>query len=657
MSTLKRARSLEVELTGYQQQYDLGIYTVPDHTYDTLMVELKDIYSKRPDWTPEVTVVDRIGTLGTGTTVKHSEPMLSLDNAFNLTDLTAFYNGVQSELGIVPEYTIEYKYDGLAVNLIYKDGLLVGGNTRGDGVSGDSVYHTASLMDGLPKRVGKEDLEVRGEAVMLKKDFETLNLSLEAAGKRTLVNPRNAAAGSLRLLDIQAAANRKLTFFPYGIIGKDFTSAQTAMRFLRRIGFRKVEEPVVVTTLQEIVERIDTIQKMRALLPVEIDGVVIKVNSLKHREKLGATAHHPRWAIAYKFPPEEVSSTLVGVDFQVGRTGVITPVGRIEPVFVGGVTVSNATLHNSNEILRLGLKIGDTVILRRAGDVVPQLVSTQGGGKKNIVFPTECPLCGSDVLRKEGEVAYYCTGGMECGGQFVGALEHFVSRKALRIDDLATKTIELLARHGLLTTLADVFLLTEEKLQGLEGLGPKRITTLLQNIRRSKTPSLDKFIYALGIKEVGTTTALNLARHFLTLPALQHAPYSELLNVNDVGVETANRVWDYFNTPETVGVVSALLAAGVVPQDMEAISHSLPKTTIVITGVFDKWKRSELMAMLQNTIPFNIKFSGKVTKDTAYVFIGHNAGSNADIAKRLKIPQVFESGVEEFIETLQGHSS
>ncbi|OOE67260.1 DNA ligase (NAD(+)) LigA [Salinivibrio sp. IB868] len=628
---------------------------LPDAEYDRLMQTLLAIEAEHPEWVTSDSPSQRVGgaPLSAFETVTHELAMLSLDNAFEPADLDAFERRLKERLSLDAEqavtYTCEPKLDGLAVSLIYENGELVQAATRGDGTTGENITHNVKTIRNVPLTLQKGDwptrLEVRGEVFMPKAGFEALNEAALKRGDKTFANPRNAAAGSLRQLDPKIAANRPLSFYAYavGVMSTPFGQGQSErLQKLKKWGLALSPEVKRVEGLDGVKAYYQDIMARRDALPYEIDGVVIKVDSITSQERLGFVARAPRWAIAYKFPAQEEITTLNDVEFQVGRTGAITPVAKLEPVFVGGVTVSNATLHNGDEIERLGVHIGDTVVIRRAGDVIPQVVgvveSRRPEQAKPIVFPHACPVCDSAVTRIEGEAVARCTGGLICLAQRKEAIKHFASRKAMDIDGLGDKIVEQLIEKELIETPADLFTLTPGRVTLLDRMGPKSAQNLVDALEKAKATTLPRFIYALGIREVGEATAQNLALHFHTLEALRAADEDALINVPDVGAIVAGHIVRFFAEPHNQSVLEALLDTGIhwpeISAPSEPDAQPLAGKTIVLTGTLSQMSRSDAKAALQ---ALGAKVTGSVSAKTDMLVAGEAAGSKLTKAQDLGV--------------------
>ena len=588
--------------------------------------------------------------------------MLSLDNAFNSDEMHEFDRRVHDrlKLSVDIEYACEPKLDGLAVSLLYRDGLLVRGATRGDGQKGENITQNVRTIGSIPLRLKGAGypavLEVRGEIYMPKAGFDKLNQNQRDKGEKVFVNPRNAAAGSLRQLDSRITATRPLEMCVYGtgwIEGDNSEQAlpDTHAARLQRLadwGFLINAEMAVAPNIEACLDYYERIGKKRGGLSYDIDGIVFKVNSDLLQQQLGFVSRAPRWAIAHKFPAQEEMTELLDVEFQVGRTGAITPVARLQPVFVGGVTVSNATLHNRDEIARLGVKVGDSVIVRRAGDVIPQVVSVVLDNRPtdatDIIYPLVCPVCESPVETVTGETVARCTGGLICGAQRKEAIKHFASRKALDVDGLGDKLVEQLVDEKLIAAVADLYSLKLNQIAMLDRMGLKSAENLLQALSVSKNTSLAKFIYALGIREVGEATARSLARHFGNLSAITTADQEALKEVDDVGPIVAHFIFDFFQQPHNLEAVAALQQVGVNWPDIEVAEKNLPLEglTYVVTGTFSQIKRADAKAQLQN---LGAKVAGSVSVKTHCVIAGPAAGSKLTKAQDLGLDIIDEDAL------------
>lgn len=653
--------TLRQTLRKYEYHYHvLDNPLVPDAEYDRLMNELKNLEWQHPEWITPDSPTQRVGAkpLESFAQITHELPMLSLDNAFSDEELDGFLRRIENLIAQDPEkmtFCCEPKLDGLAVSILYENGSLVQAATRGDGTTGEDITANIRTIRNIPLKLNLENpparLEVRGEVFMPQKGFNILNERALEKGEKTFANPRNAAAGSLRQLDPKVTRQRPLELNAYsiGIYESDDELPSThyeRLQWLKSIGIPVNGEIRLATGREELLKFYAEIQSKRPNLGYDIDGTVLKVNDIALQEQLGFISRSPRWAIAYKFPAQEEMTVLNDVEFQVGRTGAITPVAKLEPVFVAGVTVSNATLHNGDEIERLGVVIGDTVIIRRAGDVIPQIIGVvkerRPENAKKIHFPTACPVCESAVIRVEGEAVARCTGGLFCAAQRKEALKHFVSRKAMDIDGVGEKLIEQLMARELIHTPADLFKLDLTSLMRLERMGEKSAQNALNSIEKSKSTTLARFLYALGIREVGEATALNLANHFGSLAAIREANIETLTQVQDVGEVVANHIFRFWQEPHNVEVVEDLIKQGVHWQDVvqvEIADNPLKNKNVVLTGTLTQLTRDEAKALLQS---LGCKVSASVSSKTDYLIAGEKAGSKLTKAQELGITVLSE---------------
>ncbi len=645
--------------------YVLDEPTLTDADYDRKLQRLKQLEGEHPELISPDSPTQRVGAAPAEgfPEVAHAIPMLSLDNAFSRDDIVAFAERVAERLECQSEeieFSCEPKLDGAAVSLVYEQGVLVSGATRGDGRTGEGITSNLRTLRSVPlKLMGKnvpELVEVRGEVIMRHSGFEALNERAREEGSKVFANPRNAAAGSLRQLDPRITATRPLEFHAYQAarLEPDLGDAthSALMARLSTLGFRTSAELTTMYGPDAVADYCEQLGAKRDQLGYDIDGVVIKVNDLRHQRELGFVARAPRWAVAFKFPAQEEVTTLNDVEFQVGRTGAITPVARLAPVTVAGVTVSNATLHNADEITRLGVMIGDTVAIRRAGDVIPQVVRVdeekRPADARVITFPDHCPVCGSDIERLEGEAVARCSGGLYCAAQRKEALKHFASRKALDIDGLGEKLIEQLVDQEWVKTPADLFHLSVEQLKSLPRMGEKSATNLVNALEKAKQTTLARFIYALGIREVGEATAANVANHFGTLQALQDADQAALEAVNDVGPIVAKHIHTFFRQPHNLETLQALIEAGITWQESEVTQGPTPLEgqTWVLTGAMESMTRDEGKARLQ---ALGAKVAGSVSKKTTCLVAGEAAGSKLTKAEQLGVEVIDEAT---FIERL-----
>ena len=643
--------------------------TILDSEYDQLFHQLKALEEQYPEYIQPDSPINKVGgkPLAKFTSVTHVVPMLSLGNVFNKEELFAFARRAEERLpNQTIQYDVELKFDGLAISLWYEQGVLVRGVTRGDGETGEDITQNVKTIRNLPKVLTTNQgevptlLEVRGEVLMPKAGFEKLNAENEAKGEKTFANPRNAAAGSLRQLDPNIAASRPLAFYAYGIAQCEPNHGQSTMseslEWLQQFGFAVGERHFVCDSIQEVQAVYEQINAERPQLSVEIDGMVIKVNSLKQQQQLGFLSREPRWATAYKFPAVAALTTVENIDWQVGRTGTLTPVARLNPVAVGGVTVSNVTLHNIGEIHRLDVRIGDTVSVYRSGDVIPKVEKVwpefRPVDATEVELPSQCPVCESPVVMPEGEALARCSGGLYCAAQRIEAIRHFVSRKALDIEGLGDRWVESLLHLDLLKDVADIYHLHEhrEKLLTIEKMGEKSVQNLIDSIENSKKTTLAAFIYALGIRGVGETTARMLANTFQTLDALRVADIEALKKTPDVGDITAEWIVDFFQAQHNLEVLDRLLAAGIHWDAPVAPSRQpLNGESWVVTGTLSTMGRDEATQLLQ---ALGARVSGSVSSKTKCVVAGEKAGSKLDKAEKLGIAVINEA---EFIQLMKDY--
>ena len=678
----QRLRQLRAELQRHNHRYYvLDDPEVPDSEYDRLMNELKQLESEHPDLVSPDSPSQRVGGAAAAEfgEVRHAVPMLSLDNAFSDEDVQGFDRRARDKLETdAIDYVAEPKLDGLAISLVYEKGVLVRGATRGDGTTGEDVSANVRTVRAIPLKLMGEGwpalLEVRGEVFMPKKGFEALNKALSTKGEKTYVNPRNTAAGSLRQLDPRITASRPLEFYAYawGEVRPDHLPRRHSevLEKLRAWGLPVNREIKTVKGAEGCLAYYLAIGKKRDRLPYEIDGVVYKVDRLDYRQELGFVAKAPRWAVAHKFPAQEMMTVLNAVDFQVGRTGALTPTARLEPVFVGGVTVSNATLHNMDEIERKDIRIGDTVIVRRAGDVIPEVagvvLARRPKNAKRVRLPAVCPVCGSEVVRPEGEAVARCSGGLFCDAQRKELIRHFASRRAMDVEGLGDKLVEQLVDEKLVSTPADIYRLTAEQLAELERMGEKSAQNLVAAIETSKQRTLARFIFALGVPDVGETTAADLANHFRDLEKLLEAAQEyekrrlklaalepkdaekqlkelELRRVEGIGPVVAEQVGAFFHQPGNLKVIKELRKAGVawpaMPKRAAAASQPMAGKTFVLTGTLTGMTRDEAKERIQ---ALGGKVAGSVSAKTHYVVVGSEPGSKLREAERLKVPVLDE---------------
>jgi len=641
--------------------YVLDDPEIPDAEYDRLFRQLQQLEKKHPELITQDSPTQRVGAapLNSFKQITHQLPMLSLDNVFSEEELTAFNARVTDRLKTDEqlEFAAEPKLDGLAISLRYEHGVLVSAATRGDGSTGENVTQNIRTIESIPLRLLGDDypnvLEVRGEVFMPKAGFEKLNEAAREKGEKPFANPRNAAAGSLRQLDPKITATRPLSIYCYstGVVegGQLADSHSDILQQLKQFGLPICEQAEVVTGVAGCMEYYHQLVKQRDALSYDIDGIVYKVNSIVLQKRLGFVARAPRWAIAHKFPAQEEITDILDVDFQVGRTGAITPVARLKPVFVGGVTVSNATLHNMDEVKRKDIHIGDHVIIRRAGDVIPEVVRVVPGSRqaslKSVTMPLDCPVCHSTIEQLEGEAVARCTGGLFCQAQRSEAIKHYASRKALDIDGLGDKLIEQLVDEGLIETSADLYSLDVKQLAALERMGEKSAKNTIDAIEKSKQPELAKFIYALGIREVGEATSMNLANEYMSLDNVIHADLERLQEVSDIGPIVAQHVVTFFQQTHNLEIINKILSSGVQiqnPKKIDAADQPLQAKVFVITGTLPTMSRGEAKSLL---LAAGAKVTGSVSAKTDYLLAGDKAGSKLTKAASMGVEVIDEAGL------------
>ncbi|HXH54180.1 MAG TPA: NAD-dependent DNA ligase LigA [Gammaproteobacteria bacterium] len=653
---LKHAEALRAEVNEHNYRYHiLDAPTIPDAEYDRLFQELKQLESQYPELKTPDSPIQRVGAppVKDFPEVRHVVPMLSLDNAFSEETVRDFDKRIRIRLKTeeVIQYTCEPKLDGLAVTLLYENGIFVMGATRGDGVTGEQITENLRTISAIPLKLqGKKIpplLEVRGEVFMPKAGFEALNKNALKHGEKQFANPRNAAAGSLRQLDSQITAKRPLNFFAYAMaraegLEKETESQSESLNQLHRWGFPICLENQVAQGILGCLAFYQVLMERRHSLPYQIDGIVYKVDNLALQRQLGFVSRAPRFAIAHKFPAEEAITELLDVDFQVGRTGALTPVARLKPVFVGGVTVSNATLHNMDEIERKNIRIHDIVIVRRAGDVIPEVASSilerRPPHATQIVLPTRCPICGSDVIREAGEAAARCMGGLGCSAQQKEAILHFSARRAMNIDGLGSKIVDQLVDVGLVKTVADIYKLNVDVLSKLDRMGLKSAKNLIESINKSKKTTFARFLFALGIREVGETTAQVLANHFHDVEAIRVADEAVLQAVPDIGPVVAAHIVMFFRQPDNLEVIQQLCTSSVYwpAHKLKSIAEQPLKDQIfVLTGTLISLSREHAKERLQ---ALGAKISESVSKKTNYVVVGDSPGSKLAKAESLGVP-------------------
>lgn len=661
---------IQILATHNHAYYVMDQPSIADSEYDQLFHQLKALEEQYPDLVQADTPTHKVGgkALSKFESITHTVPMLSLGNVFDKEELFSFAKRVEERLPNQKiEYDVELKFDGLAISLWYEDGVLVRGVTRGDGETGEVITQNVKTIRNLPKVLSSDKvaiprlLEVRGEVLMPKAGFEKLNAENEAKGEKTFANPRNAAAGSLRQLDPNIAAARPLAFYAYGIAQCEphhgLEKMSESLEWLTNFGFAIGEQHFVCSSIQEVQEKYEQINQQRPNLSVEIDGMVVKVDSLKQQQQLGFLSREPRWATAYKFPAVAALTTVDQIDWQVGRTGTLTPVARLNPVAVGGVTVSNVTLHNIGEIHRLDVRVGDTVSVYRSGDVIPKVEKVWLEFRPNDVvevhLPENCPVCASPVVMPEGEALARCSGGLYCAAQRIEAIRHFVSRKAMDIEGLGERWVESLLHLNLLNDVADIYHLHEhrEKLLSIEKMGEKSVQNLFDAIENSKKTTLFAFIYALGIRGVGENTSRMLAQTFQTFEALRQADVDALKKTPDVGDITAEWIADFFQAPHNLEVIDRLLAAGIHWDAPTAPTRQpLNGESWVITGTLATMGRDDATQMLQ---ALGARVSGSVSSKTKCVVAGEKAGSKLEKAQKAGVPVMTEQEFLAFIQQYQ----
>ena len=659
MNVEKRIQKLRLEIERHNRLYYLeDAPSITDAEYDKLFGELQALEAQHPELVTPDSPTRRVGAapLPQFAEVRHGTPMLSISNAFDEDEVRAFDKRVRQAVGAeVIEYAAEPKFDGLAVSLVYRNGVLVQGATRGDGTVGEDVTANLRTIRSIPLRIDARDLEVRGEVLMFRKDFDALNERQRAAEQKEYVNPRNAAAGAVRQLDSRVTASRRLRFFAYALVSEAPVETHgSALDRLEKLGFPVCPDRAVVEGVDGLLEYYARVGNVRAKLPYAIDGVVYKVNRLDWQERIGYVSRAPRFALAHKYPAEEQTTQVVGIEVQVGRTGALTPVARLKPVFVGGVTVTNATLHNESELRRKDVRVGDTVVVRRAGDVIPEIVSvrTEMRPSDAVVyeFPATCPVCGSAVVKNEDEAMHRCSGGLYCRAQRKQALLHFASRRAMNIEGLGERLVDQLVDTELVQTPADLYKVTREQLTDLERMGEKSAENLAAELERSRNTTLERLIYALGIRNVGESTARDLARHFGDLEPLERAREEDLLQVSDVGPVVAHSIRQFFDEPHNRQVIHNLRRAGVrwepvapVPKPVAAVK------SFVLTGTLTGMTRDEARAAIEAK---GHKVAGSVSKRTDFVVAGEDAGSKLERARALGVRILHEKEFREMLQNL-----
>lgn len=634
---------------------------ISDSDYDKLFKLFQDLVEDNPQLRPVNSVLDRVGgeVLEGFETIKHKKKMTSLANVFSIEELCDFYDKIEYDV----ELECEPKMDGLAISIFYKNGQLDYAVTRGDGVQGEKVTQNVKTIRNIPLSLKAEnppeELEVRGEIILDKQSFLSLNEYMQENENKTFANPRNAAAGSIRMLDSKVVAKRPLKLYSYGIgyFSKDFIHPGTQfelMNMLKDFGFTISDNMFLAKTFADIEQYHSKMFHHRADLAYDIDGLVFKVNNINLQDIIGYTARGPKWAIAYKFPAQEVESEVLNIEFQVGRTGAITPVARLKPVAVGGVVVSNATLHNINEIMRKDIRVSDRVIVRRAGDVIPEVVKSLTQYRKadasTVQMPTSCPICGSAIENVKDQAIYRCTGGWHCQAQTTERLKHFVSRKAMDVDKLGAKLIEQLVAADLIKYPADIYKISFEQLTNLERMGTKSSQNVLDSITKSMRPSLARFIFAIGIKDIGEVSSEALANYFGSLEGFRKASLEELIEINDIGEIMANNIVSFWQDCLNIKIVEDLLATGIDIQNPEKVEYAhnenFADKTIVITGTFDNYNRTALTQLLKS---MGAKVTSSVSKKTDMVICGDNAGSKLTKAEDLGVEVVDEESLKNLL--------
>ena len=646
------------------EYYALDAPSVPDSEYDRIYRELQNLETQYPELITADSPTQRVSgsAINAFNSITHRQAMLSLNNVFEDDELEAFDKRIREALGQQNiAYAVEPKFDGLAITLTYENGIFTQGATRGDGYTGEDVTHNLRTLRGIPMRLSCKNppqlLEVRGEVLMFKRDFDKLNQAQLAKGDKLFANPRNAAAGSLRQLDAKITATRPLSFFAYGLGAAEgvpsLNSHSEAMDYLADLCLPVSKERSVVNGLAGLLEYYKKIGAAREQLPFDIDGVVYKVNQFKQQDELGFVSRAPRWAIAHKFPAQEALTIVEDITVQVGRTGAITPVARLKPVFVGGVTVTNATLHNEDEVRRKDVHIGDTVSVRRAGDVIPEVVNVvlekRPAAARRFEMPSVCPECGSHILKQVDEAIARCTGGLFCPAQRKQAITHYASRRAMDIEGLGEKLADQLVEANLVHTLADIYKLDLSSLSSLDRMATKSAQNILDALQNSKATTLARFIYALGMRNVGEATAKDLAKHFGNLAALMQANLDDLRAVNDVGPVVAESITNFFGEAHNQIVINALLVAGIhwpETEGKQAATGNFIGKTFVLTGTLPNLSRDNAKEMIENA---GGKVSGSVSKKTDFVVAGTDAGSKLDKAQELGLMILDEAALLELL--------
>ncbi len=681
MNGIEAKQKIE-RLTRELQEHNYRYYVlaqpvISDYEFDLKLKELEKLEKQFPQYRLPDSPTMRVGGEPTKefSTVKHKYPMMSLSNSYSIGEIVEFDNRIKKLTGKSPEYVCELKYDGLSISLIYEKGLLIRAVTRGDGIRGDDVTNNVKTIKSIPLRLRgnfPDELEIRGEIFMPHKEFDRLNREREEIGESPFANPRNAAAGSLKLQDPAEVAKRNLDCYLY-YIPHDLEGINThyqSMRYAASLGFKVSKYMALCKNIDEIKEYINDWEKGRKNLPFDIDGIVIKVNDIRLQKELGYTAKSPRWAIAYKFKAERAETTLLSIDYQVGRTGAVTPVANLKPVLLAGTTVKRASLHNADIIKALDVRIGDTVFVEKGGEIIPKIVGVnlqkRPEGAKPVEFIKNCPQCGTPLIRKEGEAAHYCPNEDGCPPQIKGKLEHFISRKAMNIDSLGEGKIEMLYDHGLVKNIADLYDLTYDKLIGLEKIIPagdgkkekkisfreKTVQNILKGIEQSKTVPFTRVLYALGIRYVGETVAKKLANHFKSIDNLIRASFDELVAVEEIGEKIAESVINYFKKEEHIKIIERLKEKGVkleIKDDgsTSVYENKLQGKSFVVSGVFKNYSRDEIKALIER---YGGKNTSSISSKTDYLLAGDKMGpSKKEKALKLNIPVISEEDFEKMI--------
>ncbi len=624
---------------------------IPDYEYDRLYYELIALENEFPEFDDPDSPTKKVGggLLEGFEKAEHNVPLNSLSDVFNYDEIKAFIDRVDAEAGKAG-YSVECKIDGLSVSLVYRNGVFERGATRGDGKVGENITENLRTIPNIPMKLDEavEYAEVRGEVYMPRRAFERLNEKREYEGETLFANPRNAAAGSLRQLDPKVTASRGLDIFVfnYQAGSREFNLHSETLDYMKELGFNVIPETRVLHTYEEIIERIEEIGRLRPTLPFDIDGMVIKVNSLAARREIGENTNTPKWAVAYKFPPEEKETKLLDIIIQVGRTGVLTPNAVLSPVRLAGTSVSRATLHNLDFIRERHIKIGDTVVVRKAGDIIPEIVKAledkRDGSEKDFNMPKKCPSCGEPIINYEGGAAYYCTNG-GCPAQLERTLTHFASKDAMNIDKMGPAVVKLIIDAGLVRGPADIYKICAEDLENLERMGKTSAEKLIAAIEKSKESGLARLIYALGIRQTGEKTAANIAEHFGDIEKLFEATIEDLCALSDIGLVTAEYIVDFFSHPQTRETIDSLKASGVVCSDKTTrLDDRFAGKTFVLTGTLPTMSRSEASALITS---HGGKVSGSVSKKTDYVVAGEEAGSKLERANELGVTVIDEAGL------------